>query len=338
MKFQKGVISLATLALVAACSGHKHRNDNGNGGQSPKITVGFKSVAGLGLAGPAVSDLSVSHWSVQVKCDDTDWVAVSDNMASPPTIEYGLTGCATKLSSVTVVRESPDVEFSFSSMTTSADGSSQAPQSMTDTSGNTFHYIMSSRTIADQLSPGVSSDIKLDYVFSLSAAARGTVATSPAKSLPITTSFRGIPLPSIDPTVLSASIDAAGIHLLGLTGAPGGCGGDGQVYLAFAALAAGENPSIENASVRKLPTVQTAISNDVLNDSADAVFAAADILTSCIGKQAFVQASVGCQDPTIPSQSSDFYVTLPVSIVDNSSIGGTTPSNTSIPSSSYLCQ
>ena len=220
MKFQKGVLSLATLALLAACSGHKHQdNQAGSGGESP-VSVKFTQTQGAALADingrlDFGGQVAVSSYSVGLDCLTTD----SSNNVTPHA--YTLSGgrmlvrssdeaCVSTLKKI-VVTDQHGLTAIFEDV---------APTQDTDSFGNDLQKHLQ----ADAKYPNLHLDIsghssnrgtQISYTYTLRDSAQGnnTVGTNAGDIGTATqVTVLGVPLPDVSPNKATAwaVIDGSG--------------------------------------------------------------------------------------------------------------------------------
>ena len=213
MKFQKGVLSLATLALLAACSGHKHKdNQAGSGGESP-VAVKFTQTQGAALADingrlDFGGQVAVSSYSVSLACDNSHTYTLKGGRML---VRIGESGCASTLKQI-VVTDQHGLKATFANSDADSVGTHTMSALKDDGSTPSDQYPnlrLDISGVADDNGQGVS------YTYTLRDSAQGnnTVGTNDGDIGHVTqVSFAGVPLPDVSPNKATAwaVIDGSG--------------------------------------------------------------------------------------------------------------------------------
>ena len=330
MKFQKGVLSLATLALLAACSGHHHSGHVGDAA----IAVSFlnDSHNGLGLAAMSGGALSVTGYTIEFQCASmsTPVVYKTTDMTKKPSIDPSLTGCSSHLTSITVLDSAGINSVTFDAPPSSSNDSTSTQTWPGGWDSFSYHLASGSGDLATQMSHPSAMGLALVYDFAISNGVQGTLSTATGTGgNAIAVTFDGAPLPLLDPTFFQADLDGDGIHLKGLytdaynynpNGDPNFIAGSGIAHICgdHASLrVSAQADLLAGNTVRDMSDIPDAgiPSNDILIDGSS--LHSNTLLLNCQGKQEIIYAAIGCYNPTL-SLASYYYVSLLVAIPANS--------------------
>ena len=213
MKFQKGVLSLATLALLAACSGHKHKESAAGGNGESPVAVKFTQTQGASLADinnrlDFGGQVAVSSYSVSLACDNSHTYTLKGGRML---VRIGESGCASTLKQI-VVTDQHGLKATFAN----SDADSVGTHTMSALKDD-------GRTPSDQY-PNLRLDITgvaqadgqvVSYTYTLRDSAQGqnTVGSNDGDIGTATqVSFAGVPLPDVSPNKATAwaVIDGSG--------------------------------------------------------------------------------------------------------------------------------
>ena len=245
MKFQKGVLSLATLALLAACSGHKHKESAAGGNGESPVAVKFTQAQGASLTDRLEfgGQVAVSSYSVDLACGSNSYHLKGGRML----VRTGETACASTLTSI-VVTDQHGLRATFS-----------------NAAADTAPHTLSALEVAQY--PNLRLDISgaaqpdgtsVAYTYTLRDSAQGQNTTgSNGGDIGTSTSvsIAGVPLPDVSPNKATAwaVIDGSGTagsfsaSIAAESTAPCGAAADYAVEL-YAQTAAGSTPTTERAA------------------------------------------------------------------------------------------
>ena len=207
MKLTRYSLSLVTLSLLAACSGHKHKDSQaGSGGESP-VSVKFTQSQGAALADinnriDFGGQVAISSYSVTLACPPGPSAHIYTLKGGRMLVRGGESGCVSTLTDI-VVTDQHGLTATFQNSALDSLSSSHSLPALENQYPN-LHLDISG---GEQAVSGIDDGTSVAYTYTLRDSTQGnnTTGTNDGDtSTPTTVSFAGVPLPDVSLNLASA--------------------------------------------------------------------------------------------------------------------------------------